>query len=104
MTNAESSSLLKEFKNMMVSFREEIATMIKKDRKELIEALKGIGLLDPEEELWSKKDVMSKYDVSRGCIEAMMKNGTLPYIKKGTSKSSPVRFRPADVRIALLDK
>lgn len=104
MTQAEVSTLLREVKNIMAAFREELTSMVKKDRKELIEALKGIGLIDPEEELWTKKDIMVKFGVSRGSVEAMMKNGILPYIKRGNSKNSPVRFRPADVRIAFLDK
>lgn len=104
MTASDRAYMLREIKALFEGFKSEITSMVKKDRKDLYDALVGIGLIDSEEELWTKRDVMQKYGISRGTIDNMMKNGQLPFVKKGRSKSSPVFFRPADVRIAFFDK
>ena len=104
MTASDRAFMLREIKSLLEEFKTEITSMVKKDRKNLYDALVGIGLIDSEEELWTKKDVMLKFGISRGTIDNMMKNGQLPFVKRGNSKSAPVCFRPADVREAFFDK
>lgn len=103
MRAAEAISMMNEMRRILNSFKEELAADRRRERKELIEMLSGFGLIEPEEELWTIKDLMTKFGVSRGTIYKMMKNGTLPFIRLGNSKNSPVRFRPVDARAAFME-
>lgn len=72
-------------------------------QKSMINILQGFGILDSEEEFWTKKDLMVKFGVGKSKIESMMREGILPFVKLGNSKQSCVKFRPVDARQAFTD-
>ncbi|MBD5306789.1 MAG: hypothetical protein HDS14_04075 [Bacteroides sp.] len=93
-----------EMRRLMDEMREqikiEIRDQVKAASRDLYEVLTGLGVIEPEETLWTKSDIINRYNVSLSTINNMMAAGTLPYSKTGGSQQARVRFRPADVRIA----
>ena len=104
MTAAERRAILCDFKKLYSELRDEIKAEIRIQVRavshEICDVLIGQGVLEPEEKLLTKAQVMKMYGVSKTKLEDMMKTGILEFIKLGDSKQSPVRIRPADARIA----
>lgn len=94
---ADLKLVFEEFKK---DVRREIAQQIKASSKQIYEVLTNQGIIECDERLISKAQIMKMYNVGRTKIEKMMKDGTLPYEKSCDSAQGRVMFRPADVRIA----
>ena len=107
MTSTEIKLIRAEVRSTVKDLLSEMLLDVKREMKghhqHLIEVLRGYGLLDAEEELWTKKDVMVKFGVSRAKIDRMMQEGTLPFVKLGSSRQATVKFRPVDTRIAFAE-
>ena len=104
MTQGELKMVEQRMRDVGREIADEMMRILRDDRRKLMDALTGLGLIDPEEELWTINDLIDKFGVSRTKIYYMMKDGSLPYIKMGEAKSSPVKFRPVDARIAFMEK
>lgn len=81
----------------------EMRAQIKAVSNEIHDLLIGLGVLEGEEIVYTKRQVCQKYMVSKSKVEYMMADGTLPFKKLGDSKQARVVFRPADCRIAFED-
>lgn len=95
--------LIKELRAEILMLREELKQSIKRECRAIEEKLIGLGIMENEDEYWSEKDIVRKFGVSRTKIFNMKKAGILPSVKLGESKNSPVKYRPADVRIAFAE-
>lgn len=104
MNTLEKKLVFGELRRLLDEMKEQIKCEIRDEVKaasrDLYEVLTGLGILSPEEKMWTKTDIIKRYNVSRTTVEKMMTDGILPYSKTGDSKQARVRFRPADVRIA----
>lgn len=96
-------NLVKTLLTEVKSMRENIKNDIKAECRSIEEKLIGLGIMESEDEYWSEKDIIRKFGVSRTKIWKMRKSGILPFVKLGTGKNAPVKYRPADVRIAFAD-
>lgn len=52
--------------------------------------------------LLKKPAILKRYPIGRRTLERWMANGTVPYLKLGSSPQSPVFFDPAAVEAALM--
>lgn len=104
MTNSEKTVLFSEMKRIVSEIREEIKAEIRREvkaaSKELYEVLTGLGVIESDEKLLTKAQVMKMYGVSLSKVNRMMADGTLPYEKTGDAQQAHVTFRHADARIA----
>lgn len=98
------TNLIKALMAEVKSLRESIKNDIKAECRSIEEKLIGLGIMESEDEYWSEKDIIRKFGVSRTKIWKMRKSGILPFIKLGEGKNAPVKYRPADVRIAFADQ
>ncbi|MDE6537170.1 MAG: hypothetical protein K2M13_03935 [Muribaculaceae bacterium] len=104
MNTLEKKMVFGELRRLMEEMREqikgEIRAEIKAASRDIYDVLTGLGVIEPEEKMWTKADIIKKYCVSKTTVEKMMTEGVLPFCKDGNTQQSRVRFRPADVRIA----
>lgn len=108
MNRADRKALLTEMKSAHEKFREELKAemriILRSACHEICEVLRGQGVLEPEEKLLTKKQVMKMYGVGKTKLEDMMASGKLPFIKEGEHQQSPVKIHPADARQAFEGK
>lgn len=104
MTVLEKRAILSDFRAIIDELRTEIKCEIRREikaaSKEIYAVLTNQGIIEPEERVLTKAQLMEMYNVGKTKIESMMADGTLPYIKSGDSRQSRVTFRWADARIA----
>lgn len=105
MTAYEKKVIFDEIQRMMTKIkdelRSEISQEIKKGNRDLHDILIGLGIMDPDEKLLTKAQVMDKFNIGKTKLEQLMADGTIPFTKSGNSQQSRVTFRYADVRIGL---
>ena len=105
MTATEKKIIFDEMRRMMSDFKEEIKREIRSEMKQgnrdLRDILIGLGIMDPDEKLLTKAQVMETFRIGKTKLEQLMADGTIPFSKSGTSQQSRVTFRYADVRIGL---
>ena len=65
--------------------------------KTVMDAFQGFGILDPEEDTWTEKQVCERYQISRKTMYNYREADRIPYTKMGTGKHGIVRYRKADV-------
>ena len=104
MTVLEKRAILSDFRAIIDDLRAEIKCEIRREikeaSKEIYAVLTNQGIIEPEERVLTKAQLMEMYNVGKTKIESMMADGTLPFIKSGDSRQSRVTFRWADARIA----
>lgn len=104
MTVLEKRAILSDFRAIIDDLRAEIKCEIRREikeaSKEIYAVLTNQGIIEPEERVLTKAQLMEMYNVGKTKIESMMADATLPFIKSGDSRQSRVTFRWADARIA----
>ena len=61
------------------------------------DAFQGFGILDPEEDMWTEKQVLERYHVDRQTMYNHRKSGRITGHKNGTGKNCKIYYRKADV-------
>ncbi|MCM1505279.1 MAG: helix-turn-helix domain-containing protein [Muribaculum sp.] len=91
------SQLIAELREDIRNHRDDIDRKIDSVTRSVKDAFQGFGILDPEEEVWTEKQVCEKYHKSRKTMFNYRKEGKIPYHRIGVGKNSSVRYRKADV-------
>lgn len=100
MTSAEFKivcKMLAELRNEINNLRNGVDHKIDSVAKSVKEAFQGFGILDPDEDVWTEKQVCERYQVTRKTMFNYRSEGKIPYIRKGEGKQSSIRYRKADV-------
>lgn len=61
------------------------------------DAFQGFGILDPEEEMWTEKQVCERYHVDRKTMYRHRKAGRITGYKSNKGTNSKISYRKADV-------
>lgn len=91
------SQMLNEVREEMRSLRNGVDSKIESVAKTVMEAFQGFGILDPDEDYWTGKQVCEKYHIDRKTLYTWRMEGKIPFVKNGESKNSSIRYRKADV-------
>ncbi len=100
MTSAEFrilSQMLKELKTEMRAIKQVVDTKIEVVAKTVMDAFQGIGILDPDEDMWTEKQVRERYHVDRKTMYNHRKSGRITGHKNGTGRNCKIYYRKADV-------
>lgn len=89
--------LINELKADVADLKNELSDKVDAAVKSVKDAFEGFGILDPDVDTWTGKEVCERYGVSERFLYDRRKDGTLPFIKVGPGKNSKIRYRKADV-------
>lgn len=91
------SKMIADLHNEVRSIKNGVDVKIDNVSKTVMDAFKGFGILDADEDTWSETQVCERYCISRRTMYSYRSKGIIPYIKGGESNNSAVRYRKADV-------
>lgn len=91
------SQMITEMREEIRGQREDLHKKIDSVAKSVKDAFEGFGILDPDEDVWTEKQVCERYHKSRKTMYNYRLEGKIPYHRKGTGKNSSIRYRKADV-------
>ena len=82
-----------EIKEMRAEFHQKLDNSVKK----LADAFIGFGILDPDEDVWTEKQVCKHYHVDRRTMYNYREKNLIPYTKTGNGRNCRISYRKADV-------
>lgn len=89
--------LLSDIRREVRELKDGVHTRIDTAVKSVKEAFQGFGILDPEEEMWTEKQVCERYHVDRKTMYRHRKAGRITSYKYGKGKNCKIYYRKADV-------
>lgn len=89
--------LLSDIRREVRELKDGVHTRIDTAVKSVKEAFQGFGILDPEEEMWTEKQVCERYHVDRKTMYRHRKAGRITGYKYGKGKNCKIYYRKADV-------
>lgn len=89
--------MLNEIRREVKDLKDGVHSRIDVAVKNVKEAFQGFGILDPEEEMWTEKQVCERYHVDRKTMYRHRKNGSITGYRHGKGKNCKIYYRKADV-------
>ncbi|MBJ2197539.1 DNA-binding protein [Muribaculaceae bacterium Isolate-042 (Harlan)] len=89
--------MLSELRAEVQAIRTGVDSRIESVAKTVMEAFQGFGILDPDEDTWTDKQVRARYHVSRKTLYNYRMSGKLPYTQTGEGTNCTIRYRKADI-------
>ncbi len=89
--------MLSELKAEVQAIKNGVDCKIESVAKTVMEAFQGFGILDPDEDTWTDKQVRERYHVARKTLYNYRMSGKLPYTKFGEGNNCIIRYRKADI-------
>lgn len=89
----EVSELRKEVKGL----HGKIETKVDSAINTVKDAFEGFGILDPEEDTWTTKQVCENYHVSPRSLNDWRRAGLISFSRVSDSPKSKIRYRKADI-------
>lgn len=89
--------MLNEIRREVRELKDGVHSRIDFAVKTVKEAFQGFGILDPEEEMWTEKQVCERYHVDRKTMYRHRKAGRITGYKYGKGKNCKIYYRKADV-------
>lgn len=93
MNSVEYRQLCQLIKSMETS----LSGKIDRFAKNMFDALKGLGIIDPDKDTMTTSEVCRHYGISERQLYDYRASGELPFIKTGNAKNSKIKYRIVDV-------
>lgn len=100
MRTAEAKNIvvsIDELRAEMQNLRREMDRKLEHTVKTILDAFKGFGILDPEEDMWTEEQVCKRYNLSRKSMYKARKEGRIAFQKIGKGRNCKIIYRKADV-------
>ena len=91
------SRMLREIQAEMRELKDGVHKRIDSAVRNVKDAFQGFGILDPEEDMWTEKQVCERYNVDRKTMYTHRKSGRITGYKTGTGRNCKTYSRKADV-------
>ncbi len=89
--------MLAEIRREIRSLKDGVHERIDVAVKAVKDAFQGFGILDPDEEMWTEKQVCERYHIERKTMYRHRKAGRITGYKYGKGKNCKIYYRKADV-------
>ena len=89
--------MLTEIRREVRDLKDGVHNRIDHAVKSVKDAFQGFGILDPEEEMWTEKQVCERYHVDRKTMYRHRKAGRITGYRSNKGTNSKVSYRKADV-------
>ena len=90
-------SLLTEIQKEARELKDGVHIRIDSAIRNVKDAFQGFGILDPDEEMWTEKQVCERYHVDRKTMYNHRKAGRITGYKSNKGTNSKVSYRKADI-------
>ena len=91
------SRMLLEIQKEVKELKDGVHTRIDGAIRSVKDAFQGFGILDPEEDMWTEKQVRERYHVDRKTMYNHRKSGRITGHKNGSGRNCKIYYRKADV-------
>ena len=89
--------MIEELRAEVLAVKNGVDHKIDSVAKTVMDAFQGFGILDPDEDTWTEKQVCERYHISRKTMYNYRSSEKIPFTKIGSGRNCIIRYRKADV-------